>query len=231
MRAMSRIRIIAASAALLLTVGLLGGCAGSSSSTGTPAGDAGAQAPKAATGDTAGHVGTYKVAGTERVVVSTDRGAFTLELNAAKAPNTVSSFLELVASGFYDGIRVHRVVPGFVMQLGDPQTKGLSARQVQDVIARQQSGPLASDPPIGAGGPGWTMKAEISDLVHDRGVIAMARSQAMDSAGSQIYITLAPAHDLDGQYTVFGRVLSGMDVVDKLQVGDLIKSAKIVTGN
>jgi peptidyl-prolyl cis-trans isomerase B (cyclophilin B) len=75
------------------------------------------------------------------------------------------------------------------------------------------------------------MKAEFNDLSHDRGVVAMARSEAEDSAGSQFYVTLAPVPSLDGQYTVFGRVVKGMEVVDKLAVGDIITSAKIVTGN
>lgn len=225
---MSRIRLIAAATVLLAAVALVSGCSGSSTSADSQG--ASEQAASTAANDSSGHIGAYKVTGPTRVVVNTDRGTFTLELYPDKAPNTVSSFLELVSSGFYDGIRVHRVVPGFVMQLGDPQTKSLSAEQVNEVIARQQTGPLPDDPPIGAGGPGWTMKAEINDLAHDRGVVAMARSQAMDSAGSQIYVTLAPAHDLDGQYTVFGKVVSGMDVVDKLKVGDLVKSAKIVSG-
>lgn len=228
---MSRIRPIATLATLALCVGLLAGCGGGTSE--VPVAPDGAQTTAATETPTNPdlHVGTYKVAGKETVVVTTNKGAFTIELYKDKAPNTVSSFLELVDSKFYDGIRVHRVEAGFVMQVGDPQTKGLTAKQVVDIIGRQQTGPLPTDPQLGSGGPGWTMKAEFNDLSHDRGVVAMARSQAEDSAGSQFYVTLAPAKSLDGQYTVFGRVVTGMEVVDKLAVGDIITSAKIVTGN
>jgi peptidyl-prolyl cis-trans isomerase B (cyclophilin B) len=228
---MSRIRMIALPVLLALSVGLLAGCDGSTTAEVPAAPKASQSASEAAPADPNLHVGTYKVTGSETVVVTTSKGAFTIELYKDKAPNTVSSFLELVDSKFYDGIRVHRVVAGFVMQVGDPQTKGLTAKQVVGIVGRQQTGPLASDPQLGAGGPGWMMKAEFNDLSHDRGVVAMARSKAEDSAGSQFYVTLAPAKSLDGQYTVFGRVVKGMEVVDKLAVGDIITSAKIFTGN
>lgn len=230
---MTRNRIIALASILALCVALLAGCGAPTTSDvpPVPEGTASQPASEAAPAATELHTGTYKVTGSETVVVTTNKGVFTIGLDRDKAPNTVSSFLELVGSKFYDGIRVHRVEAGFVMQVGDPQTKGLTAKQVVDMIGRQKIGPLPSDPQLGAGGPGWMMKAEFNDVAHERGVVAMARSQAEDSAGSQFYVTLAPAKSLDGQYTVFGRVVKGMEVVDKLAVGDVITSAKIVTGD
>jgi peptidyl-prolyl cis-trans isomerase B (cyclophilin B) len=139
-------------------------------------------------------------------------GEITLEFFPADAPKTVESFVKLASQGFYDGTTFHRVVPGFVAQGGDPLSKTLPA----------------GNPRIGTGGPGYSLKAEFNKQKHDRGALAMARSQDPDSAGSQFYITLAPAHQLDGNYTVFGKVTSGMNVVDGIRVGDKIKSIKIV---
>jgi peptidyl-prolyl cis-trans isomerase B (cyclophilin B) len=106
----------------------------------------------------------------------------------------------------------HRVESGFVVQGGDPLSRTLEP----------------GDPRIGTGDPGYTIKAEFNTQKHVRGVVTMARAQRPDSAGSQFYITLAPAHFLDGQYTVFGKVVAGMDVVDKIRPGDRMKSVKIV---
>ena len=119
------------------------------------------------------------------------------------APKTVENFVTLARKGFYDGLTFHRVEPGFVVQGGDPQGNGM-------------------------GGPGYKIKAEFNKQKHVRGAVAMARSNDPDSAGSQFYIVLAPANFLDGKYTVFGMVTSGMDVVDKVRVGDKMKSVKIV---
>lgn len=225
-------RLFAPLAALALGAAVLAGCTSPTSAQApSQLAPAPSSEPTAAAASDGLHVGTYVVKGTERVVFKTSKGSFTVELFKDKAPNTVSSFLELVAAKFYDGIRVHRVEPGFVMQAGDPQTKSLTAKQVADIVARQKAGTSApGDPQLGTGGPGWVMKAEFNDVKHARGVIAMARTQDPDSAGSQFYITLAPANQLDGQYTVFGRVVSGMDVVDKLAVGDAILSATILAG-
>jgi cyclophilin family peptidyl-prolyl cis-trans isomerase len=160
------------------------------------------------------HVSTTTVDTVKKAVITTDKGVIEVTFRPDKAPNTVASIVELAESGFYDGTKFHRVEPGFVVQGGDPQTKD----------------PSTNPSMYGTGGPGWNMKAEFNDLKHDRGVIAMARSQAVDSAGSQFYFTLAPANFLDGQYTVFGTVEKGMDVVDKLAVGDTLRSFKIVRG-
>lgn len=228
---MSRLRVTAALAALTLAAGLLAGCSSSAApSQPTPADYNPSQAvPEPAA--PAPHTGTYKVAGGERAVFTTDKGTFEIALRPDKAPNTVSSFLELVASGYYDGVRVHRVEPGFVMQVGDPLTKGLSGSQVAEIVARAAAKkPAADDPPLGSGGPGWTMKAEFNDIKHARGVVAMARTTDPDSAGSQFYVAFGPAEFLDGQYTVFGTVVKGMDVVDKLAVGDAILTATVAGG-
>jgi cyclophilin family peptidyl-prolyl cis-trans isomerase len=139
-------------------------------------------------------------------------GEITLELWPADAPNHVKNFLDLAAKGFYDGQRVHRVEPGFVVQFGDPQTKTL---------------PL-EDPKIGTGGPGHTVKAEFNKRPFERGVLGMARSSDPDSAGSQVYIMLGPAPSLNGKYTAFGRVTAGMEAVDGIKVGDRIKTIKVV---
>ena len=147
-------------------------------------------------------------------VITLEKGGdITIELFPADAPKTVESFVKLARDGFYDGTTFHRVVPGFVAQAGDPLSKTLPA----------------GDPRLGTGGPGFKLKAEFNKQKHDRGVLAMARSQDPDSAGSQFYITLGPAPHLDGQYTVFGRVTGGMNVVDSIKLNDRIKTIKIVS--
>jgi peptidyl-prolyl cis-trans isomerase B (cyclophilin B) len=145
-------------------------------------------------------------------VITLEKGGdIALELFPADAPKTVEAFLKLAREGFYNGTTFHRVVPGFVVQGGDPLSKTLPA----------------GDPRLGTGGPGYQLKAEFNKRKHDRGVLAMARSRDPDSAGSQFYITLAPTPQLDGQYTVFGRVTSGMNVVDSIKIGDKIKTIKV----
>ena len=147
-------------------------------------------------------------------VVTMDKGGeFTLEFFPAEAPKHVENFLTLAGKGFYDGQRVHRVEPGFVVQFGDPQSKTL---------------PM-DHPKMGTGGPGYSIKAEFTSRKFDRGILGMARSQDPDSGGSQVYVMLGPAYSLNNQYTAFGRVASGMEVVDKIRVGDRIKSIKVVT--
>ena len=149
----------------------------------------------------------------QRAVITLEKGGeIAVEFFPADAPKTVENFLKLAGQGFYDGTTFHRVVPGFVVQGGDPLSKTLPA----------------GNPRIGTGDPGYKIKAEFNKQRHDRGVLAMARSQDPDSAGCQFYITLAPTPHLDGQYTVFGRVTSGMNVVDGIRANDRIKSVKIV---
>ncbi len=224
---MSRRSLIAASAALATVLVLLAGCAAAPSRPASTAPAAvPATAPLASTGPETSP-GTTGATGPE-VTIKTDKGVVVVTLNTAKAPNTSANFLKLVEVGFYNGLRIHRVEAGFVMQAGDPLTKGLSRQALLDILARRQAGaPAAKDPAIGTGGPGWTIPFEDTGLLHDRGVIAMARSQDPNSAGSQFYITLGAAHGLDGSYAVFGLVTKGMDVVDRLAVGDEIISATV----
>lgn len=174
------------------------------------------------------HTSDVQVSGTETAVITTSKGTITLEFYADDAPNTVASFIELAESGFYDNIKFHRVVPTFVVQGGDPQTRDLTSAEVVDIVARQAAGDYSSgDPMIGTGGPGWTQVAEFNARPHERGTLAMARSRDVNSAGSQFYICLGPQPSLDGQYTVFGRVTAGMEVVDAIAVGDVIESIVI----
>src|SRR3990170_1655894 len=137
------------------------------------------------------------------VITLAKGGEIRMELYPDSAPKTVESFIALAKKGFYDGLTFHRVVPGFVAQGGDPKGDG-------------------------TGGPGYTVKAEFNHRKHVRCTVAMARSQDPDSAGSQFYICFKPAPFLDGNYTVFGIVTSGMELVDKIQRGDKMKSVKIV---
>jgi cyclophilin family peptidyl-prolyl cis-trans isomerase len=214
--------LVAVLAAVLL--GSIVGCAapGTSSAppdkmTGAPTGTASdASAAASTTGTAPGsepiHVSAYKVIGNEQIKVVTNRGTFAIKLYPKSAPNTVATFLELASSKFYDGIKFHRVEPGFVVQAGDPQTKDPSADPQQ----------------YGTGGPGFRLGAEFNANKHETGTVAMARTQEPDSAGSQFYITLAPQPMLDNQYTVFGQITSGMDVVKAIKVGDTIKSMTIV---
>jgi peptidyl-prolyl cis-trans isomerase B (cyclophilin B) len=158
------------------------------------------------------HTSTVKVTGTELAVIKTSKGTITFKFFAKDAPNTVASFIELADKKFYDGTKFHRVEPGFVIQGGDPLTKDPGA-----------------DPQLfGTGNPGFRLKAEFNAKKHVTGAVAMARAEDPDSAGSQFYITLAPQPMLDDQYTVFGQVVSGMDVVKKITKGDRIVSMTIV---
>jgi peptidyl-prolyl cis-trans isomerase B (cyclophilin B) len=130
-------------------------------------------------------------------------GVIKIEFFPDDAPKTVENFVTLAKKGFYDGLTFHRIEPGFVIQGGDPKGDG-------------------------TGGPGYKVKAEFNKNQHVRGAVAMARSNDPDSAGSQFYIVLAPAHFLDGKYTVFGKVVSGMNIVDNVKKGDKMKSVKIL---
>jgi len=131
-------------------------------------------------------------------VLETKFGKITLKFFPEVAPKHVNSFIGLASSGFYDGTTFHRVVPGFVIQGGDPNSKSEDRSK------------------HGTGGPGYTLEAEFSDLPHKRGTLSMARAAHPDSAGSQFFICVADAASLNGQYTVFGEVSGGMDVVDEI---------------
>jgi peptidyl-prolyl cis-trans isomerase B (cyclophilin B) len=133
-------------------------------------------------------------------IITTNLGRIVVEFFPGKAPNTVKNFEKLAGSHFYDETKFHRVIPGFMIQGGDPNTK---------------PGGEKNGPP-GTGGPGYSVKAEFNDTHHARGILSMARSQDPDSAGSQFFICVADAGYLDHQYTAFGKVVRGMDVVDKI---------------
>ena len=133
-----------------------------------------------------------------QVIIDTDLGSIELELLPEVAPNHVKNFLSLARSGFYDGTIFHRVIPGFMIQGGDPSTKEEDKSK------------------YGQGGPGYYVKAEFNDQPHARGALSMARSQHPDSAGSQFFIVVKDANSLDHQYTVFGRVTKGMEVADAI---------------
>ena len=126
-----------------------------------------------------------------------DGGVIDIQLDKQAAPITCENFEKLVKDGFYDGLTFHRIIPGFMIQGGDPQG-------------------------IGMGGPGYSIKGEFTqnrfknDLAHDRGVLSMARSMRPDSAGSQFFIMVEKAPHLDGQYAAFGKVIEGMDVADAI---------------
>lgn len=157
--------------------------------------------------------GAQPVAKAKTAVITLEKGGeITIEFFPSDAPKTVENFVKLAGQGFYDGTTFHRVEPGFVVQGGDPLSKTLPAGHAR----------------LGTGDPGYKVKAEFNKQKHDRGVLAMARSQDPDSAGSQFYITLGPAHFLDGKYTVFGKVVSGMNIVDNVKKGDKMKTVKIV---
>lgn len=149
----------------------------------------------------------------EAVVTLANGGEIRLELFPADAPRHVDNFVTLARRGFYDGQRFHRVVPNFVVQIGDPKSK---------------TTPL-DDPAMGTGGPGYTVAAEFNAREFVRGVVGMARGPDPNSAGSQIFVMLGDGRSLNGQYTAFGRVVRGMDVVDRIKVGDRVKSVRIVT--
>jgi peptidyl-prolyl cis-trans isomerase B (cyclophilin B) len=135
----------------------------------------------------------------EIAVIKTTAGEMSIELWPDVAPKTVENFKTLAQKGFYDGTAFHRIVKGFMVQGGDPHTKDPMKEGIW-----------------GTGGPGHTVKAEFNDRSHQRGVISMARSQDPDSAGSQFFICLGDASFLDKNYTAFGQLIKGDDVLGKL---------------
>ena len=141
---------------------------------------------------------TALVSAEEIAVIETKFGKIEIQFFEDKAPGHVKNFKDLANKGFYDGTIFHRVIPGFMIQGGDPNTKG-DDRSTH-----------------GIGGPGYTIKAEFNDTPHKRGILSMARSQDPDSAGSQFFVVVKDSGFLDGQYTAFGKVLTGMAVADQI---------------
>jgi peptidyl-prolyl cis-trans isomerase B (cyclophilin B) len=154
----------------------------------------------------------------------TDLGDITMRFYYDKAPNTVKNFVDLASEHFYNGTTFHRIVPGFVIQGGDPYSKN----------------PEKAPGPVGTGfatrnGRAIRLKAEFNDMPHKRGVVSMARSADPDSASSQFFIVVADSPQirqaLDGKYTAFGEVISGMDVVDKIVAGPIQPGTQDMAAN
>jgi len=151
-----------------------------------------------ATSTTSKETNIVSTANTNEVaILKTAEGEMVIEFWSDVAPKTVENFKKLAKQGFYDGTAFHRIIKGFMIQGGDPLSK-------------------TDSPEVGTGGPGYKIKAEFNKRKHERGVLSMARSQNPDSAGSQFFICLGNASFLDGQYTAFGHVIKGDDVLGKL---------------
>ena len=148
-----------------------------------------------------------------KAIINTPKGSMTAELYEKEVPNTVANFVKLAQSGFYDGLRFHRVIPDFVIQGGCPYSRNIR------------------DPRVGTGGPGWHIKCETQaeKQYHDRGVLSMAHA-GKDTGGSQFFIchNRENTQHLDGVHTCFGRVVEGLEVIDEIRAGDLIESIMIV---
>jgi peptidyl-prolyl cis-trans isomerase B (cyclophilin B) len=138
-------------------------------------------------------------ASNEVAVIKTSEGDMVVQFWNDAAPNTIENFKKLARSGFYDRTIFHRIVKGFMIQGGDPNSKD-----------------AGKESSYGEGGPGYKIKAEFNDHSHERGIISMARSSDPDSAGSQFFICLAPVPRLDHQYTTFGKLIKGDDVLEKI---------------
>lgn len=169
------------------------------------------------------HTPEYQPTGEEIAVINTSKGAIRVQLAGKEAPIHVGNFVELATSGFYDNLKFHRHVPGFVIQGGCPNTRDLTPEEV----VKKAGSPMGG---LGTGGPGHCIKQEYSTNPNNKhldGTLAMARSQNPDSAGSQFYLCLGAQPMLDSGYTVFGQTLEGLDVVHALQVGDVIENIDI----
>lgn len=151
---------------------------------------------------------TYVCTGDETAVITTPKGVIKFKFFCEDAPKHAAAFIELAEKGFYDGTAFHRVEPNFVIQGGDPYSK-------------------TGEGPVGTGGPGYNLAAEFNARPHLDGTVAMARAGHPDSAGSQFYICLGPQAFLNGNYTVFGQVTEGLDVVHAIGRGDVMESVRI----
>jgi len=142
-----------------------------------------------------------------RTAIETAYGTIMIRLFPDAAPRHVDNFVKLAKEGFYDGTIFHAAVPGFMIQGGDPLTK---------ISKTTYTGCCPDKRKYGSGGPGWTVPAEFNNIPHKRGIVSMVRFKDPDSAGSQFFIVIKDSKILDGKYTVFGEVESGMDVADKI---------------
>lgn len=170
---------------------------------------------------------SYVPNGKEIAVIATSKGIIRVQLAGDDAPIHVGNFVELSQKGFYDDLKFHRYVPGFVIQGGDPNTRELDSAQVEAAV----NNPFMR---LGTGGPGYCIKQEFTTNPHNShedGALAMARSQDPDSAGSQFYLCLGSQHNLDSGYTVFGQTVEGKEVIAQLRAGDVIESIVIEGAN
>ena len=217
---MKRVVFIAILATMLSLSLAVGGC-GKSKKT-TEKGEGAMSAPSTSTPSASGQLGPDgkpvktladfpdgQDGANVEAVIKTAKGDIVVRFFPDVAPVTVASFLHLARSGFYNGLRFHRVEPTFVIQGGDPKSRD----------------PNAAD--VGTGGPGYYLPAEFNNRPHKTGTLSMARSQDPNSGGSQFYICLADQPSLDGKYTVFGETVSGMDVVQNIVPGDVINEIVI----
>ena len=138
----------------------------------------------------------------KKAIIESNKGNIVLELFEKDAPNTVANFIKLINKGYYNGLKFHRVIPDFMIQGGCPVGNG-------------------------TGGPGYAIKCEINPRKHQAGTLSMAHA-GKDTGGSQFFITHSPQPHLDGVHTVFGQVIEGMDVVNAIQQGDVMKQVKVV---
>jgi len=239
----SRTRTLLVAVLAIVFVGFLAlaGCGGGNggSASSSPGADEGAeQSPPAqeetstaTEGDTL-YTPEYKPTGKETAVIRTSRGDITVTLYGKDAPIHVGNFIELAEKSFYDDTKFHRYVEGFVVQGGDPNTKEYSSKEVKEIAARQEQGQInPGEKALGTGGPDYLIKGEFDPAQnpnkHVEGALGMARAQSPDSAGSQFYFALQPLPQLDGNYTVFGVITDGLDVMKKLRIGDAIESVEI----
>ncbi len=165
----------------------------------------------------------YQPTGEEIAVITTSKGTIRVQLAGKDAPIHVGNFVELAQKGFYDNLKFHRYVAGFVIQGGCPNTRDLEPEKVIAYVKNMRGG-------LGTGGPGYTIKEEFTTNPHNEhndGTLAMARSQDPNSAGSQFYFCLGEQAMLDSGYTVFGDTLEGLDVIENLRVGDVIEHIEI----
>ena len=181
-----------------LFVAMMTGCAQQTNNTSTPS-DTNAVPAAPATNAAPAAVAPTPANTNEVGVITTSMGVMVVEFYPDVAPNHVANFKKLARSGFYDGTAFHRVIPGFMIQGGDPNTKDDSNKASW-----------------GMGGPGYTINAEFNSKHHARGILSMARTSDPNSAGRQFFICHADAGSLDGQYTVFGNLIKGFDVLDKI---------------
>lgn len=166
----------------------------------------------------------YQPTGEEIAVFNTSKGTIRVQLAGKDAPIHVGNFVELAQKGFYNDLKFHRYVPGFVIQGGCPNTREFTGEQVANRIA---SGARTN---FGTGNPGYSIKEEFTTNPHNEhndGSLAMARSSNPNSAGSQFYFCLGAQPMLDSGYTVFGETIEGLDVIGQLRVGDVIESIVI----